>query len=511
MKTKGKIFYDWPRAGIDESIRFSDSSQLNTESYDIVIIGAGLVGCALAFKLSQFQLRVLLVDKQYFIGEGTSKANSAMLTTGFDTDVGSLETQLCTEASRQWPDICRKLKIPYEQCGCLLVAVDDDEVSILKNIHKHAHTNGVNDVALLSSAEVLDLEPNCTPKAKGGVYSPKDAIGDPFGTAFAFAEIALINGVDILLGSKIVGVEGNSTTTKILTTSSGHIIKTRILANVSGLGSRELADKYNGEGFDINPRRGQFVILDRSSRPLVNRILLPVPNPAKGRGILVIPTIYGGLLAGPTAEDLPYGTKNPTDTTVDVLQSLLPRAALLCPDLINQPVIGAFAGARCNCSQGSYLIRFNDGLPGILTVTGIRSTGFTTSIALADYLIEGLAKECGLPTTKNPDAVDSRPESRWPGWWKRKFEDNDLVKEQPEYGLIGCTCEQISHGEIIDALNSPLMPMTLNAIKRMTLGLMGRCQGFGCQVRIAEIIAEHRGIPLRDVTLKGPGSELVAR
>jgi glycerol-3-phosphate dehydrogenase len=510
MKTKGKILYHWPGDGIDESLRFIDSSQLNKDPYEVIIVGAGLVGCALAYKLSQLAIKVLLVEKEFFIAEGTSKANSAMLTTGFDTAVGSLETQLCREASKQWPEICQKLKLPYKQCGCLIAALDDDETAILKDIHKGAMTNGVDDVRLVTESEVQELEPNITSKVLSGVYSPSDAIGDPFGTAFAFAEVALNNGVDILLGSKIVGVESNSGSIKSLITSAGHRLQTRIVVNVSGLGSRELANQYNGEGFDINPRRGQFLVLDKSSGSLVNRTLLPVPNPAKGRGILVIPTIYGGLLAGPTAEDLPYGTLNPTDTTIEVLQSLLPRASILCPDIINQPVIGSFAGARCNCAQGSYIIRFNDGLPGVLTVTGVRSTGFTTSIALADYLIEGLNKKCDLNATNNPEAVDSRPDNAWPGWWKRKFEDDDLINEQSDYGRMVCTCEQISRGEIIEALNSPLKPRTLSAIKRMTIAQLGRCQGFRCLVPIAEIISEQSGISLGKVTLKGPGSEITA-
>ena len=510
MKIKGKILYHWPGNGIDDSLRFYHPSQFSKDPYDIVIVGAGLVGCALAYKLSQFQLRVLLIDKEYFVGEATSKANSALLITGFDTDPGSLETKLCIEASGQWPELCQRLKIPYEPSGSILAALENKEFSVLKDIHKLALINGVDDIQVMTGSEVRKLEPNINPRVQAGIYSPREAIADPFTAAISFAEVSLINGADILLGTEIIGVENNSGTLKSLKTTNGHCIKTHIMINACGLGSRELADQYSGESFDINPRRGQFLILDKSSRSLVNSILFPVPDPIKGRGILVIPTIYGGLLVGPTAEDLPYGTKNPTVTTLEVLRTLLPHASRLCPSITTQPVIGFYAGARCNCAQGSYIIRYNDGLPGIVTITGIRSTGFTTCITLADYLIEGMVKACGLKLIQNPDAVDTRPETSWPGWWKKKYDDDELIKKQPEYGRMVCACELISHRDIIDALNSPLKPSTLNAIKRMTLAQMGRCQGFGCQIQIAEIISKHCGISLNKITLNGPGSELVA-
>jgi glycerol-3-phosphate dehydrogenase len=233
-----------------------------------------------------------------------------------------------------------------------------------------------------------------------------------------------------------------------------------------------------------------------------------VPTP-QTKGVLVIPTIFGNLIAGPTAEDLPLDSPVATCTTSEGLQQVLVGATRLFPRLQGQPVIGTYAGARCNCAQGSYLIRYNDPHPGILTVTGIRSTGFTSSPALAEYLIQGLADNCELKLEEKPDAVDSRPDRAWPGWWRRPFENTELVKREPDYGRIICTCESVSRGEIIDALESPLKPRTLDAVKRRTRVLMGRCQAFECLVPVAEIISSHCRIPLKRVTKNGPGSELL--
>jgi len=503
LNTSGRLMYDWPDGYLDESVQFSE--QTDQDPYDVAIVGAGVVGCALAYKLSQYRLRVLLLDKNFDVGEATSKGNSAIVHTGFDAAQGTLESQLVTQASRQWPEMAQKLKIPYEECGALLLALDEEQHNQLEKIHAKAINNGVDDVRLLSADATRQLEANIPQGVLGGLLIPRESIADPFATSIAFAEVALANGVDILLGAEIVEIEDADKPSKKLVTARNDRIVTRIIVNVAGLGSRKLADLYGGGEFDINPRRGQFLIFDKYSRSAIKRILLPIPT-AQTKGVLVIPTIFGNLIAGPTAEDFELDDKGVTDTSIDKLQSLLSGASRLFPALVDQPVIGAFSGVRCNCSQGSYLIRSNDGHQGVLTVTGIRSTGFTSSPSLADYLVGELHDKCELELENDPKAVDSRPESSWPGWWKRPFDNDGLIKDSPDYGRIICFCENISRGEIAQHLDSPLKPRTLDAIKRRTRAQMGRCQGFDCQITIAEIISEHCGIPLNKITKCGPGS-----
>lgn len=509
LSRQGKVVYDWPGEGCESSLKFLDSArQLGPQPFDVTIVGAGVVGCALAYRLSRFQLRALLIDKNLDVGEGSSKGNSAIIHTGFDATPGSLESKLVTQASRQWPVLAEKLKIPYDACGAVLLAIDGEQETRLPNIHKKALANGVDDVRLLVPHEVKELEPNAPQNVRGGLVVPRESIVDPFTASIAFAEVALANGVDLLLGASIVAVENPSAAVKTLVTSSEKRVSTRILVNAAGLGSRALADAYAGQPFDINPRRGQFLIFDKFSRPLVGGILLPVPTP-QTKGVLVIPTIFGNLIAGPTAEDLPLDSPDATCTTRDGVKAVLEGAARLFPRLKGQPVIGTYAGARCNCAQGSYLIRYNDPHPGLLTVTGIRSTGLTSSPALAEYLIGGLVDNCELKLEEKRDAVDSRPERAWPGWWRRPFENTELLSRRPDYGRFICTCENVSRGEVIDALESPLKPRTLDAVKRRTRALMGRCQGFGCLVPVAEIISSHCRIPVERVTKNGPGSELL--
>lgn len=507
MSKSGKLLYNWSDDNFNESLKFNDVAQLGDTPYDVAIIGAGVVGSALAYKLSKYKLKILLIDKNYDVGEGTSKGSSAIVHTGFDAPLDTLESELVTKASREWPELAKKLKIPFEVCGAMVVAIDEEQEKQLEKVYAKGLKNGVTDIKILSSEDVKEIEPNITEDVLGGILIPRETISDPFTTSIAYSEVALSNGVDIILGVEITGFENPDEEIKTLVTDCGKKISTKIIVNVGGLGSEKLAKAYKGENFDTNPRRGQFLIFDKFSRPAINHILLPIPT-VQTKGVLVIPTIFGNLIAGPTAEDYSHDNKLVANTTIDKLESLLEGASKLYPRLKDQPVISIFSGVRSNCTQGSYWIRCNDNHPGVLTVAGIRSTGFTSSPALAQHLIDELHNKLDLELEVNPEAIDSRFESKWPGWWRKRYNDENFVKENPEFGKVVCYCEQITHGDIIQHLDSPLKPRTLDSIKRRTRSQMGRCQGFDCMVKIADVISDHCKIPLDKITKCGPGSEI---
>jgi len=507
MSKQGCLLYNWTDGSLDDSLVFSDASQLADTPYDVAIVGAGIVGTALAYKLSMHKLKVVLLEKNFDVGEATTKGSSAIIHTGFDAPVDTLESKLVTQAALEWPELVEKLKIPFEVCEGLVLAIDEEQEKQLAKVYEKGLKNGVKDIQKLSGDEVKKIEPNVSDKVLGGILIPRESIADPFASARAFSEVALLNGVDIVLGIDIAEIENPDSDIKTLASSCGKKIQAKRVVNVAGLGSEKLAKSYGGEDFDTNPRRGQFLIFDKYSRSAVQRILLPIPT-AKTKGVLVIPTIFGNLIAGPTAEDYPHDHPNMANTTTDQIQLMLEGSSSLYPGLNEQPVISLYAGVRSNCTQGSYWIRSNDQHPGVLTVAGVRSTGFTSSPALAQHLIGLLENEMGLELEKNPDATDSLPEERWPGWYKKRYEDAKTMKENPDYGKIVCYCEQISKGDILQHLDSPLKPRTLDAIKRRTRAQMGRCQGFDCMVNVAQIISEHCNIPLEKITKRGPGSEI---
>ena len=507
MSKPGRILYNWTNGGLDESLVLSDESQLGDAPYDVAIVGAGIVGTALAYKLSMYKLRVLLLEKNYDVGEATTKGSSAIIHTGFDAPPDTLEAEMVTQAALEWPDLAKRLKIPLEPCGGLVLAIDDEQEKKLDAVYEKGLKNGVKDIQRLDAEAVWKLEPNASRKVRGGILVPRESIADPFAATRAFAEVALLNGVDIVLGISVENIEDPDGETKTVATTCGKKFQTRRVVNVAGLGSENLTRNYGGEAFDTNPRRGQFLIFDKYSRSAVQRILLPIPTP-KTKGVLVIPTIFGNLIAGPTAEDYPHDHPNMANTTSDQIQLMLEGASSLYPGLKEQPVISQYAGVRSNCSQGSYWIRTNDNHPGIITVAGVRSTGFTSSPALARHLIGLLQSDLGVELEKNPDAVEHLPEERWPGWYKKRYDDPEAVKKNPDNGQMVCYCEQISRGDILQHLDSPLKPRTLDAIKRRTRAQMGRCQGFDCMVNVARIVSEHCGIPLEKITKRGPGSEI---
>lgn len=505
---KGRVWRCGTNGDSEPSRPSHDGTPLGADSYDVTIIGAGVVGCALAYRLSQFQLKVLLIDKNFDVGEGASKGNSAIIHTGFDAPVGSLEAQLVTRASRTWPQLAERLKVPFKAVSALLLALNRDQADQLGGLYEKSLKNGVDDVELIDAKLARGLEPNVNRSAHGGLLVHRESIIDPFGVCIAFAEVALVNGVDILLGSTIVEIEATGAGMKRVTDHSGRRFATRLIVNVAGLGSRRIVSSYGGQLMELIPRRGQFLVFDKALGSLVQRIILPVPT-SVSKGKLIAPTVFGNLIAGPTAEDLPADAVDCTETTVDGLNEVRRAAIEMCPALETHRPIASYAGLRCHCLEGTYQIRINDGLPGIVTVSGIRSTGLTSSPALADYLVEQLVESCDLKLAENPAAIDSRPERCWPGWWRHPWDDDQAIARCSEYAHFVCFCERVSRGEVDDSLNSPLCPQTLDSLKRRTRVLTGRCQGFQCRVPLAEILADRLGTPIESVTQKGPGTELI--
>ncbi|GGT06754.1 FAD/NAD(P)-binding oxidoreductase [Streptomyces kurssanovii] len=447
------------------------SGGLPDRLHDVIVVGAGVVGTAVARELARHSLRVALVDAGDDVGNGTSKANTAILHTGFDAVPGTLESRLVREGRHRLAAYAEQSGIPVEPVGALLVAWDREQLATLPALAAKAARNGYHATRLLDAAELARREPHLGPGALGALEVPDEWIICPWTTTLAYVTQAVRVGVDLHLNCRVQSVTAG--THHELSTSRG-LLRTRYLVNAAGLHADELDRRLGRQDFTVTPRRGQLIVYDKLARPLVGHILLPVPT-ALGKGVLVAPTVYGNVILGPTAEDL--DDKRATGSSAEGLETLRAKGGRILPALIDEEVTAVYAGLRAATGQDDYRIRAHPRLRYV-TVGGIRSTGLTASMAIADY-VTGLLGDAGLhlgPTrdldpVHMPNIGEARP---------RPYQRADLIAADPAYGTIVCHCERVTRGEIRDALTSTVPPGSLDGLRRRTRARGGRCQGFYC-------------------------------
>jgi len=461
----------------------SVTSAPTPEPFDVVVIGAGVVGSAVARQLSGYRLRVGLVDARPDVGDVTSKANTAILHTGFDAKPGSLESRLVHDGYRLLGEYADQVGIPVERTGALLVAWNSEQFEALPGLVAKAQANGYTATFQIDADEVYQREPRLGPGALGGLVVPGESIICPWTTTLAYATEAKARGAVLLLGRRVTGVEiGAELTT--LATDAGPI-STRWVVNAAGLGSDHLDQAFGYQRFTVTPRRGELFVFDKLTRPMVGEILLPVPS-AKGKGVLISPTIYGNVMLGPTAEDLTDRTD--TSTSADGFAELLAKGATIMPELLAQEVTASYAGLRAATEHSDYVVDI-DAAQRYLCLGGIRSTGLTSSMALAVHAAELLAG-AGLELAEIPEPeLPAPPTMAWIGQvGTRPFADADKIAADPAYGEIVCFCERVTRGEIRDALASPIPPIDRGGLGRRTRATNGRCQGFFCGTRVDELL-----------------------
>ncbi|MET8771808.1 FAD-dependent oxidoreductase [Streptomyces sp. NPDC004658] len=452
---------------------------LPTTPYDVVIVGAGVVGCAIARELARRpRLRVALVEAQDDVGQGTSKANTAILHTGFDATPGTLEARLVREGYARLGAYAAESGIPVERVGALLVAWDGEQLAALPRLAEKAERNACHDTSLLGPDELYAREPRLGPGALGALHVPGESIVCPWTTTLAYATQAVRAGVDLHLNTAVRDVSPSDG--HLLTTSRGPL-RARHLVNAAGLHADTLDRALGHDDFTVTPRRGQLLVYDKLARPLVRHILLPVPT-ALGKGVLVAPTVHGNVLLGPTAEDL--RDKRATGSTADGLSALRDKGRRVLPDLLEEEVTAVYAGLRAATGHEDYRITAHPG-QAYVTVGGIRSTGLTASLAIAAHVTDLLADGgLDLGPVREPDPVTMPNLGEA---FPRPYQRPDLIAADPEYGTLVCHCERVSRGEIRDALASTVPPRSLEGLRRRTRARAGRCQGFYCGAAVREL------------------------
>ena len=450
-------------------------------SYDVAIIGGGVVGCAVARELAGFDLRIVLIEARGDIGDATSKANTAILHTGFDAVPGSLESTMVARGYELLSEYAKASGIPVEPTGALLVAWDADQLAVLPKLQEKAVKNGYAKCEIVDADEVYRRVPDLGPGALGGLTVPDESIICPWTTPLAYATEAKSRGVEFRLNCFVESIEVGSDTTVLRTTSGD--ITTRWVVNAAGLGGDVIDRMLGHDRFTIVPRRGELFVFDKLTRPMANTIVLPVPT-EKGKGVLISPTIFGNVMLGPTSENLVDRTD--TSTSEEGFAFLLAKGAALMPSLINEEVTASYAGLRASTEHSDFVVDCDRDQRYVL-LGGIRSTGLTASMALAEHSRELLAK-AGLVLVARADLPAPAQMPNIGEAFPRPYQREDLIESDPEYGHIVCFCERVTRGEIRDALVSPIPPCDLDGMRRRTRALMGRCQGFFCGAEVDELM-----------------------
>ncbi len=470
---------------------------------DVVIVGAGAVGCAIARELSKYEIDVIVVEKNEDVGGLASKSNSAIIHTGYDAAPGTLESQLVVAANPMYPKLVEELEVPFKKVGAILPAITDEQFEQLPAIKAKAYKNHVYDVEYLTKEELLEKEPNLNPEVKGGLYIPRESIIDPFILVQALAENACENSVEFLLGTKVTGINTENGKIKSVETTAG-TIETKYVINCAALYCDEIAAMVGKADYHVVARRGQFYILDKNTSCQVNHIVLPIPTKIT-KGKLMCPTIHGNMLVGPTAEDL--DNKTDASVTKDGLASIVKDVQNLVPDVNIRDIITQYSGLRPNRQPEGLHVDFYDDLFGYINLSGVRSTGLTLSVAMGTYVVQNMIAR-GENLVYKEDFKRTRKGIRIFHEMNRE-EQEAIIRENPKYGNIICRCETITEGEILDAIHRPLGARSVDAVKRRVRAGMGRCQGGFCGPKVIEILARELGVPAEEINKHQPGSYMV--
>jgi glycerol-3-phosphate dehydrogenase len=465
----------------------AETLEAGRRSYDVAVIGGGIVGAAIARELGGFRLSVALLEARGDVGDATSKANTALLHSGYDATPGTLESRLVRRGHQLMGDYAKATGIPVEPTGALLVAWSDEERDTLPALKDKAEQNGYGNSEIVDGERVYSDLPDLGEGALGALTVPDEAIICTWTATLAIATEARLRGVDLLLEHRVIGADVGAEHT-VLGTSKGSV-SARLVINAAGLGADEVDGLFDHRRFTVTPRRGELLVFDKLARGLVNRIVLAVPSKV-GKGVLISPTIYGNVMLGPTAEDL--SDKAATGTSESGFEFLLDKGRRLMPRLLDEEVTASYAGLRATIDRNDYLIELDRAQRYVL-LAGIRSTGLTAALAIGEYVREQLAGAGVLALVARDDLPDAPRMPNIGERFPRPYQQPERIAADPEYGRIVCFCERVTAGEIRDAFQSPIPPADLNGLRRRTRAMNGRCQGFFCGAQVDALVEEHGG------------------
>ncbi len=466
--------------------------------YDAVIIGAGVVGAFVSRKLTSCNMKVCIAERKEDIAMGATKANSAIVHAGFDAKAGSLKAKLNKEGSDMMENVCRDLGVKYRRNGAMVLGYNDEDKKSLEAILENGKINGIEGIEIIDSEKIHALEPGVCDEAIWALYAPTSAIVCPYELAEAAIGNAMDNGAELKLGFEVVQITVKSNGFEIKS-QDGELIDAKIVINAAGIYSDEIAHMIGDNSFDVHPRKGEYILLDKEYGNVTDHTLFTVPTKL-GKGILVSPTVDGNLILGPTAVD--FDEKENKRTTKEGIDSVIAHSRAMVKYAPSNMAITSFCGLRAAGSTGDFII--NMPIKGFVNLAGIESPGLTASPAIAEYVAK-LLSDAGYDMTEK-SGFDPHREATHKFSSLSDEEKNEIIKKDPSYGRVICRCENVTEGEILKALRTNPRPTTLDGVKRRTRAQMGRCQGGFCSPYIMELLAKEMGVSPEKVRKSGASS-----
>ena len=454
--------------------------------YDVIIIGAGVSGCAAARELSRYRARVCVLEKAEDVCCGTSKANSAIAHAGYDAPTGSLMAKLNVQGNQMMEQLSKELDFEFQRIGSLVICRDVEDLPNLQALYDRGAANGVTGLRIVEKEELRQMEPNISDDAVAALYAPTAGIVCPFGMNIAFAENAAVNGVEFRFDTEVQGIR-KTESGWLLETNRGQF-EAKCVVNAAGVYADVIHNMVSEQKIRITPRRGDYCLLDKSAGGHVARVIFALPG-KYGKGILVTPTVHGNLLVGPTAVDTE--NKEGSNTTREGLDQVIEKAGENVKNLPMRSVITSFAGLRAHEENHEFIIGEVEGAAGFVDCAGIESPGLTASPAIG-VMVAGIVREI-LQLEENPSFDGTRKGILKPQALPVE-ERRQLIRDNPAYGNIICRCEMVTEGEILEAIRRPLGAKTTDGVKRRTRAGMGRCQSGFCNPKVVEILARELNV-----------------
>ncbi len=468
------------------------------KEYDVVIIGGGVTGCAAAYEFSKYNYKTALLEKENDIATGSTKANSALIHAGYDPDPGTLMARFNARGNQLAHEIAAKLDVPFKKTGSLVLAFSEEERHEIDHLYHNGKKNGV-PVEVWDKAQVLEREPNLSRRVVCALWAPTCGIISPWEYSAAMLETAVRNGVDCYLDSGVLRI--NQLDGKFIIKTGRDKYAAKYVVNAAGLYADKVYQMVGGEGMEITPVRGEYYLFDKTMGNIVSTVVFQCPT-KEGKGVVVSPTVHGNLFAGP--DNHAAAGRDDVATHYDELKYVREMALKSVPTLDFSENIRNFAGLRANAAD-DFIVE-ESAVPGFINAAGIKSPGLSSAPAIAERLVE-ILDGLGLAAERKKDYIDERKVVRFNEMTREQ--QAEAIRKNPAYGTVVCRCQTITEGEIIEILKRPVVPKSIDGIKRRCAAGMGRCQGGFCEPRIHDIISRTLGMEMKDVMQDVAGTYIV--